>query len=224
MTIPDDVQVDGLSIDGVLQPRGEFAGVLDSGPVAAGDPVSGVDASRVGGASGEDTGDAATGVGIILESQSHSSPGGEGGEIGDQGTDGSLGLGVDPDQGDRSGDHLSAVLEADHPVDFDRRRHRLDVVSGDLLDFLHAGGGIGVAVERVSFDDDVGQDSVDPFPHLGGEPGHHAVDHDHGGHPEHHADDAGHRDPAGPQIAEAELELVHGSPLPLCENPVSPSI
>ena len=68
---------------------------------------------------------------------------------------------------------------------------------------------IGGAVHADGFEDHVGEDPVNAFAHLGAEPGHDAVDHDHRGHPEHHADDAGQRDIARLEIAGAEQEFVH---------------
>ena len=46
--VSDDRQFEGLATDRVLESGGEFLGVLDRGPVAEGDAISGVDACGVG--------------------------------------------------------------------------------------------------------------------------------------------------------------------------------
>ena len=70
--------------------------------------------------------------------------------------------------------------------------------------------GIGKAVERAAFEDDVGEDAVDAVLHLVREAFHHGVDDDHRRHAEHHADDRGQRDVARAEIAPAEQKFVHG--------------
>ena len=124
--------------------------------------------------------------------------------------DGGVGRFVDADQADLAGDVLIAAGEAEHRGDVDGRRHAGDVLAGDLADLLHVVIGVGDAVERAAFEDDVGEDAVDAILHLVGEAFHHGVDDDHRRDAEHHADDRDERDVASAEVAPAEEEFVHG--------------
>lgn len=98
---------------------------------------------------------------------------------------------LDTDQLHGFHDRLPTVVVGHHAVDLDHRRQRFDVVAAHFADDRHPAIRVMHAVKAVSLDDDIGEDAVNPAPHLRAEARHHAVDHDHRGHAEHHADDAG---------------------------------
>ena len=124
-------------------------------------------------------------------------------QIVDQRTNLCFALGHNRHQVYRMRNVITQRLVTENRMDLDRRRHAGNVLSNQFPNPCHVAFRIEFAIHAAGFDDDVGQNPLDPVPHLG-------IDDDHRRHTQRYADDACQCDITSPQISLAEKHFVHG--------------
>ena len=129
---------------------------------------------------------------------------------------------IDSDQRDGMMNVLSAIFEAQHAVDFNRRGDACDIFADQLLYDSLMQFRIQLAIVVAGFDDDVGENPLDSHPHFTAEACHHGIDHNHRGDAKSHADDTRQSDVTSSQVPLTQKQFVHEPVLWLVRIAVQP--